>query len=485
MNPLQSAACLLAIAAATIAVGQSTEITYQGELRLSGAPVNQTADFSVTLWDSVENGGMVAGQSVFGEVPVESGRFTLPLDFGAGAFDGGPRWIEIGVRVPAGSGPFQTLAPRQPVTAAPYALQTRGLHVNDLGRVGINTTDNRGQLNVVGGEPDFTGLLAIVNENLSSTSEACDTYITGWGREYFDNNQAVGRMWALGNDLSGDRDVHFFNQLGAGLGLGTNGRRKDLYVDQAGNVGIGTTAPTVKLEVQGTFRTRAAAGNLLASIDPNGSSGGAFSTFRPDGTRNVFLAATSSGGGAIAVYDVDGSQAGYLGVVSGASVLQADVKNFRVPHPEKAEVDIVYASLEGPEAAMYVRGTATLVDGEATIPLPEHFSVLAADEGITVQLTPLSADTYGLAAVKKSTAEVVVRELAGGAGSFDFDWEVKAVRRAHRDYQPIRAWDDGLVAGDERQQAWDARVASLQRRAQRVAEMEARLAQPHARARDN
>jgi len=46
---------------------------------------------------------------------VANGLFTAPLDFGAGAFDGDARWLQIGVE-------GNTLTPRQKLTATPYAL---------------------------------------------------------------------------------------------------------------------------------------------------------------------------------------------------------------------------------------------------------------------------------------------------------------------------------------------------------------------------
>ena len=78
----------------------------------------------------------------------------------------------------------------------------------------------------------------------------------------------------------------------------------------------------------------------------------------------------------------------------------------------------------------------------AQVVLPEHFRVLAADEGITVTLTPLSAASKGLAVVTKSSGSFSVSELHTGRGSYEFDWEVKAVRIGYENYQPVRHEDD-------------------------------------------
>ncbi len=121
-----------------------------------------------------------------------------------------------------------------------------------------------------------------------------------------------------------------------------------------------------------------------------------------------------------------------------ADVVSADVKNFRIDHPTDDSKEIWYASLEGPEAAAYVRGSATLENGEAFISFAEHFRHVANPETMTVILTPLSAETYGLAAIEKSAKGIRVKELQHGQGNFDFDWEVKCVRQGHEDFEVVR-----------------------------------------------
>jgi hypothetical protein len=77
----------------------------------------------------------------------------------------------------------------------------------------------------------------------------------------------------------------------------------------------------------------------------------------------------------------------------GTGAVFANLKSFRVAHPSQPDTDIVYACIEGPEAAAYVRGTGRLVNGEARIPLPDHFISVANPETLTVYITPLSADS--------------------------------------------------------------------------------------------
>ena len=123
---------------------------------------------------------------------------------------------------------------------------------------------------------------------------------------------------------------------------------------------------------------------------------------------------------------------------TGEGIIWGDVKNFRMDHPAAKSKEIWYASLEGPEAAAYVRGSATLHNGEAFVPFPEHFTYVANPKTMTVILTPQSADTYGLAVIEKKSNGIRVKELKGGIGNFDFDWEVKCVRAGYEDYQVVR-----------------------------------------------
>lgn len=134
----------------------------------------------------------------------------------------------------------------------------------------------------------------------------------------------------------------------------------------------------------------------------------------------------------------------------GQGVIFADVKSFRVKDPDNSSQEIWYASVEGPEAAAYVRGTATLKNGECLVSYPEHFIKVAQTNQVTVQLTPGSIETYGLAVVGKTTEGFLVKELMHGHGNFSFDWEVKAVRKGHEQFEVMRPAGDIKAATQHR-----------------------------------
>jgi hypothetical protein len=95
--------------------------TYQGRLESGGIAANGSYDFIFDLYDVASGGSPIAAAQNLPGVAVNDGLFTVALDFGAGMFDGNARWLEIQVRA-AGGGTYALLAPRQPVTPAPFSL---------------------------------------------------------------------------------------------------------------------------------------------------------------------------------------------------------------------------------------------------------------------------------------------------------------------------------------------------------------------------
>ncbi len=121
MHHTSSIAALLAVTTviATPAVAQtSTTFTYQGELSESGTPAEGMYEFQVRLLDSI---GTQIGTTQTPIADVIEGRFTIDLDFGAGAFTADYREIEISVRSVMAGGAFTTLSPNQPLTSTPVA----------------------------------------------------------------------------------------------------------------------------------------------------------------------------------------------------------------------------------------------------------------------------------------------------------------------------------------------------------------------------
>ncbi len=215
---------------------------------------------------------------------------------------------------------------------------------------------------------------------------------------------------------------------------------RGIFVDGDGNVGIANEDPSAPLDVEGEIvvtndsnETRVS--NLLA-----GGDFGVVETFGTNDSLNFQVSFTGNvNTGAAVVLDQDNFlDAGILASSGGNSSVFANVKNFRMPNPREADTEIVYACVEGPEAAAYLRGTATLVNGEVFVPFPQHFMDVATIDGMTVQLTPRSAESKGLAVIEQAADGFIVKELMSGTGNYQFNWHATAIRRGYEDYQVIQ-----------------------------------------------
>ncbi len=251
------AAVLVAIGiTASTSTGQTplgAAFTYQGRLELDGSAVDGSADFQFTLWDAEGGGSPPAGGSQVGaavsssNVPMDQGLFTVPIDFGVAALNGDARWLQVAVRSPAGSGPYQTLAPRQPLSATPYAVQTRGIYVDPNERVGIGTLSPLAAVHIFGGN------LRVDNGEIQS-----------WGPITLSPDV----------DQSGDDVIRFLDNLG--------GER--MRIDSSGAVGIGTSTPQSTLHVRqpGDARIKVESTNNLATIELISDGGNGVSLYSPD-----------------------------------------------------------------------------------------------------------------------------------------------------------------------------------------------------------
>lgn len=183
-------------------------------------------------------------------------------------------------------------------------------------------------------------------------------------------------------------------------------------------------------------------GTLVTMVATNTAGGGYFELNSGDGSEAIRLTTSGTGSterGYLAVKDGAGTeQAGVYVNSSGQGIVWGDTKNFRVANPQQPGTEIWYACPEGPEAAAYIRGTATLVNGRGVVNFPDHFSSVANSEGMTVHLTPLSGSSKGLAVIEKSNRGITVVELNNGNGNYDFDYMVMAVRKGHENYKVIR-----------------------------------------------
>ena len=111
----------LLIFGGSVSQAQITAFNYQGQLNDETGPTTGIYDLQFAVYDSPAAGNIVSGVLTNLATPVSNGLFSLTLDFGTGVFDGGERWLELGVRT-NGAASFTTLSPRQAILPVPYAI---------------------------------------------------------------------------------------------------------------------------------------------------------------------------------------------------------------------------------------------------------------------------------------------------------------------------------------------------------------------------
>ncbi len=97
-----------------------TTFTYQGRIYNNGALANGNYVLRITPFSQVTAGIQLAAPFTTPAVSVVDGIFSTTLDYGTSVFTGGPVWLAVEVQAPAAG--FVLLAPRQPVTPAPYSI---------------------------------------------------------------------------------------------------------------------------------------------------------------------------------------------------------------------------------------------------------------------------------------------------------------------------------------------------------------------------
>jgi hypothetical protein len=190
---------------------------------------------------------------------------------------------------------------------------------------------------------------------------------------------------------------------------------------------------------EGLISVHDADGLATVQIFTSGGGAGAVETYGFLGETNVLISnlVDFPDHGFIGVYDEGEIAAGMYVTENHRSLVFADEKDFVVDHPARPGHKIVYTSLEGPEAAIYHRGAVDLRDGRGAIELPDHFTALANPATITVQLTPHSLDSQGVAVGSIDAGRIEIGELRGGKGSYEVYYVVHALRRGYEERKTV------------------------------------------------
>lgn len=306
---------LTVILSAGAIFAQTSSFSYQGRLADAGAPATGNYDLQFALFESVSGPGKIGQTQTISNVAVTAGVFTVTLDFGASAFPGASRWLEISAR-PVGAASFTVLTPRQQISSSPYAVRSLNSGTSDLATnaqqlagVAANQYVQTGDARLSDSRSPTTGSAnyiqntlnqqAVANFNISGdgtaggslsgdTVNAVTQYNLGGKKalEFGNNNiLKLGETDHVGIGLTFDTDyqLEVVSPDRNGLRVGTilpGGRALsvggfgDVQVDaegipggrltvaENGNVGIGTPLPTAKLEVAGSLKLSGANGGI-------------------------------------------------------------------------------------------------------------------------------------------------------------------------------------------------------------------------------
>jgi hypothetical protein len=252
-----------------------TAFTYQGRLIDANKPADGPYDFQFKLYGALVGGAQQGTINTVHDLDVFEGYFTALLDFGDGVFDGNDCWLEIGVRPGASTGSYTTLSPRQPITPTPYALYAASGVTGPAGPPGPQ--GQQGAQGALGpkGDTGATGPIGPQGPQGAQGSQGPAGPTLG----IYDSlglSSSGGRaagdaghrdLYNLG-DLTIEGVIETINGATTRHHLALGFVNHSYFNIGGGNVGIGVTDPTAKLDVNGQVRIRGGspgAGKVLTS----------------------------------------------------------------------------------------------------------------------------------------------------------------------------------------------------------------------------
>ena len=231
----------------------------------------------------------------------------------------------------------------------------------------------------------------------------------GDAEELLSFEDSSGTRWHVNQKLGGQSGLNF-----AETGV-ADGR---LYLQAGGNVGIGTTAPVAKLEVEGDVRVPH--GQLFVTNDKPAA---------PFGVANAVCATSTNGtavfasGPTAAIAAIGPSQ--FTGNVDVSGTFTAGDKRCLIDSPSDPEnKTLTHACIESDERFNIYSGNVVLDgNGEARVALPQWVAAFNTDFRYQLTCIGQAAPVYVAQEVSDDAFSI-----AGGAADMKVSWQLTGVR---------------------------------------------------------
>ena len=198
---------------------QTASFTYQGKLTDNSLAANGTYQMQFGLFDAASGGSQI-GATQANSVTVTNGVFTVSLGFGATAFDGTDRFLQISV-FSTSANAFVALTPRQQITSTPYAIKSiTAVNALNLGGLAANQYVQTSDARLTDARVPLPGSSDYIRTD--NSLQAADIYISGdMTANGFDSN--FGYRIGGGSVLTTPGTNNLFVGLGAGAATSTGG----------------------------------------------------------------------------------------------------------------------------------------------------------------------------------------------------------------------------------------------------------------------
>ena len=259
---------------------QSTSFSYQGHLNSSGAAVSGQYDLQFRLYDALNGGTQIGSTVTKMNVTVTGGLFSVMLDFGAGAFPGADRWLEVSAKLSSDSS-YTNLSPLQQIVSTPYAIQSLNAATTTSfsGSLSGDVTGIQGAtvVSTIGGQTAATVAGGAGAANAATSNNSANTIVKRDNLGNFTAGIITGSL--NGNASTATTASGVSPTAGDSVITAING--SSLTVDQARVSGVVRLAPSSQQTTSST--------NALINLKLNGS--GALGIHQ----QNPFLSLSASG----------------------------------------------------------------------------------------------------------------------------------------------------------------------------------------------